>query len=219
VSFAARITARPGNDQPAQDDPLSREIHEVESLAIDPRNPEIIYAGTWHLPWKTTDGGSTGTTSSRASSTIRMSSRSSSIPEQSSIVYASACSGIYKSENGGELFHKIQGIPATARRTRVLMQDTHHREVVYAGTTEGLYRTRDAARMAAADRRRCHHQRHLSRSGTSGHILLATDRGGVLASSDDGATFAQSNQGFSARKVRRWWPTAMIRAHSRGRGQ
>ena len=30
----------------------NKEIHEVESLAVDPANPEIIYAGTWHLPWK-----------------------------------------------------------------------------------------------------------------------------------------------------------------------
>ncbi len=33
-------------------------------------------------------------------------------PLKPGIVYASACSGIYKSENGGELFHKIQGILA-----------------------------------------------------------------------------------------------------------
>jgi hypothetical protein len=37
--------------------PGSREIHEVESLAIDPVDPRIVYAGTWHLPRKTTDGG------------------------------------------------------------------------------------------------------------------------------------------------------------------
>jgi photosystem II stability/assembly factor-like uncharacterized protein len=29
------------------------------SVAIDPQNPETIYAGTRHLPWKTTDGGAT----------------------------------------------------------------------------------------------------------------------------------------------------------------
>ena len=29
--------------------PGSREIHEIESLAIDPLNPDIVYAGTWHL--------------------------------------------------------------------------------------------------------------------------------------------------------------------------
>ena len=36
----------------------STEIHEIESLAIDPlRSRTMIYAGTWHLPWKTVDGG------------------------------------------------------------------------------------------------------------------------------------------------------------------
>src|SRR5260221_625544 len=29
---------------------------DVESLAIDPRNPNVIYAGTWYLPYKSTDG-------------------------------------------------------------------------------------------------------------------------------------------------------------------
>ncbi|MGO4209507.1 WD40/YVTN/BNR-like repeat-containing protein [Terriglobus sp. YAF25] len=31
----------------------NKEIHEVESIAIDPTDPKTIYAGTWHLPWKT----------------------------------------------------------------------------------------------------------------------------------------------------------------------
>jgi photosystem II stability/assembly factor-like uncharacterized protein len=187
---------------PAADNPLSREIHEVESLAIDPKDPNVIYAGTWHLPWKTTDGGANWHNIKQG--VIDDSDVFSIIldPERPKTVYASACSGIYKSENGGELFKKIQGIPSTARRTRVLMQDTKHREIVYAGTTEGLYRTKDAGR------------EWLRISGPDviindiyldpeheGRILLATDRGGVLASADGGATFAQSNQGFSARKV------------------
>jgi len=187
---------------PPAENPLSREIHEVESLAIDPRKPEVIYAGTWHLPWKTSDDGAHWRNIKQG--VIDDSDVFSIIldPERPSVVYASACSGIYKSENGGDLFHKIQGIPSTARRTRVLMQDTHHREVVYAGTTEGLYRTRDAGhdwqRLTGADV--IINDIYLD-PDRPGHILLATDRSGVLASDDGGATFAQSNQGFSARKV------------------
>ncbi|HEX8924505.1 MAG TPA: hypothetical protein VF786_01865, partial [Terriglobales bacterium] len=33
------------------------ELRNFESLAIDTRDPNTIYAGTWHLPWKTADGG------------------------------------------------------------------------------------------------------------------------------------------------------------------
>jgi photosystem II stability/assembly factor-like uncharacterized protein len=187
---------------PPTENPLSREIHEVESLAIDPHNPQIIYAGTWHLPWKTTDGGKSWHNIKQG--VIDDSDVFSIIldPQNSKIVYASACSGIYKSENGGELFHKIQGIPATARRTRVLMQDTKHREVVYAGTTEGLYRTRDAGKewapMTGDDVIINDIYLDLERPG---RVLLATDRGGVLASEDGGASFTPSNHGFSARKV------------------
>ena len=186
---------------PPQDDPLSREIHEVESLAIDPRNPEIVYAGTWHLPWKTKDGGKTWHNIKQG--VIDDSDVFSIIldPEKPSIVYASACSGIYKSENGGELFRKIQGIPATARRTRVLMQDPKHREIVYAGTTEGLYRTRDAGREWQLLKDNIIINDIYVDPDHTERILLATDRGGVLASTDGGVTFAQSNEGFSARKV------------------
>jgi photosystem II stability/assembly factor-like uncharacterized protein len=187
---------------PAPPDPLSREIHEVESLAIDPRKPDTIYAGTWHLPWKTTDGGvhwrniKQGVIDDSDVFSIIID------PERSSIVYASACSGIYKSEDSGLLFHKIQGIPSTARRTRVLMQDTRHREIVYAGTTEGLYRTRDGGHewQRLTDANVIVNDIYIDPSH-AGRVLIATDRGGVLVSNDNGLTFAQSNDGFSARKV------------------
>src|ERR1700682_953099 len=39
--------------------PTSRtpDLIDVESLAMDPRSTNVIYAGTWHLPYKSTDGG------------------------------------------------------------------------------------------------------------------------------------------------------------------
>ena len=91
--------------------PGSHEIHEIESLAVDPADPDIVYAGTWHLPWKTTDGGKTWHNIKEG---LIVDSDVFSIivdPEHAHTVYLSACSGIYKSENAGGLFHKIQGIP------------------------------------------------------------------------------------------------------------
>src|SRR5205085_79244 len=117
-------------------------------------------------------------------------------------VYASACSGIYKSQNAGANFRKIQGIPATARRTRVLFQDPLHPAVVYAGTTEGLWRTQDAGatwqRISAAN---VIVNDVLMDARRPGRVLLATDRGGVLASTNNGATFVASNRGFAHRQV------------------
>ncbi len=43
------------------ENPISIENHSslknFVSVAIDPQNPDIMYAGTRHLPWKTTNGG------------------------------------------------------------------------------------------------------------------------------------------------------------------
>jgi photosystem II stability/assembly factor-like uncharacterized protein len=187
----------------------SVEIHEIESLAIDPVNPDIIYAGTWHLPWKTTDGGKSWTNIKQG--IIEDSDVFSIVvdPKHPKVVYLSACSGIYKSEDGGAKFtggvgiNKTQGIPSTARRTRVLMQDPNNLNTVYAGTTEGLYRTDDAGKVwtqtTGSD---------LTVNDVyvdpvnSQHVLLATDYAGVLASDDGGVSFLPSNAGFSVRQIR-----------------
>lgn len=192
-----------GGEQWKQISPAgSTDLHEVESIAIDPRQAQTIYAGTWHLPWKTTDGGASW--HSIKQGLIDDSDVFSIIvdPQQTNVVYTSACSGIYKSENGGELYHKIQGIPSTARRTRVLMQDPTNAAVVYAGTTEGLYKTTDAGavwkRMTGPDV--IINDVHVD-PRNSQHLLLATDRSGVLSSTNGGVSFASSNSGFSERQV------------------
>lgn len=180
----------------------SKEIHEVESVAIDPRDPSIIYAGTWHLPWKTSDAGEHWNNIKEG--VIDDSDVFSIIvdPKDSKTVYASACSGIYKSVDSGDKFQKVQGIPSTARRTRVLMQDPKELETVYAGTTEGLFRTMDAGKgwTRTTGPEVIVNDVFVDPSNTK-HILLATDRGGVLASEDGGTSFQSSNSGFSMRQV------------------
>jgi photosystem II stability/assembly factor-like uncharacterized protein len=186
----------------------SSEIHEVESLAVDPTNPEVIYAGTWHLPWKTTNGGKSWAIMKQG--VIEDSDVFSIIvdPKQPSVVYLSACSGIYKSMDAGGKFvggvgvNKTQGIPSTARRTRVLMQDPNNENTVFAGTTEGLYRTFDAGKywMQTTGSDVIVNDVYVDPSNSK-HVLLATDRRGVLVSEDGGDSFVPSNAGFSARQI------------------
>ncbi len=180
----------------------SHELHEIESIAIDPKNPNIIYAGTWHLPWKTTDGGANW--SNMKEGIIDDSDVFSIIvdPSNEKNIYLSACSGIYRSTDQGVKFTKVAGIPSTARRTRVLMEDPRQTGTVFAGTTEGLWRTSDSGHTFA-------------RNGDPGwiindvnidaendkRVLLATDRTGVLLSNDGGITFTPSNKGFSTRQI------------------
>jgi photosystem II stability/assembly factor-like uncharacterized protein len=186
----------------------STEIHEVESLAVDPTNPDVIYAGTWHLPWKTIDGGKNWTSIKQG--IIEDSDVFSIIvdPKQPNVVYLSACSGIYKSEDGGTKFtggvgvNKTQGIPSTARRTRVLMQDPHNLNTVFAGTTEGLYRTFDGGKywVQTTGNDVIVNDVYIDPADPR-HVLLATDRSGVLVSDDGGDSFLPSNTGFFARQI------------------
>jgi photosystem II stability/assembly factor-like uncharacterized protein len=176
----------------------STELHEIESVAIDPLDPNTIYAGTWHLPWKTTDGGAHWSNIKKG--LIDDSDIFSILvdPQEPSVVYASACSGIY----GGALFRKVQGIPSTARRTQVIMQDPKNLKIVYAGTTQGLYRTEDAGenwvRLTGADV--IVNDLYIDPKNDQ-RILMSTQRSGVLASNDAGKTFQSSNDGYSQRVV------------------
>jgi len=184
------------------------DLKNFESVAIDSRDPRIIYAGTWHLPWKSGDGGRHWSSIKRG--LIDDSDVFSIILDNGrpGTVYASACSGIYKSENEGELFRKVQGIPGSARRTRILQQDPSAPDTVYAGTTEGLWKTVDRGQTfklisppnyilndVLIDRR------------NPRRLLIATDRGGVFASDDAGLSFHVSNEGFSQRQI-----TALVAA-------
>ena len=177
-------------------------IKNIESIAVDPKDANVVYAGTWHLAWKTSDGGANwqhinkGMIDDSDVFSIIVSSAN------SSEVFASACSGIYKSTSGGDQFQKLQGIPFTARRTRVLKQDPSNPAVVYAGTTEGLWKSVDEGktwkRMSNPE---VVVNDVLIDPRNSQRVLLATDRSGVLASDDSAASFSTSNHGYTHRYV------------------
>jgi photosystem II stability/assembly factor-like uncharacterized protein len=172
------------------------------SVAVDPQNPDIVYAGTRHLAWKTADGGQhwhnvkDGMLDDSDVFSIIVD------PKTPSKVYASACSGIYKSDNGAELFHRVQGLPHSAIRTRVLKMDPQHSSTVYAGTTGGLWKTVDGgAKWTLVTPANVIVNDVLIDPRNSERVLIATDLGGVLASNDGFAHYAASNRGFSHRVV------------------
>src|SRR6202453_2250627 len=180
----------------------STEIKNIESIAVDPKDPNTVYAGTWHLAWKTSDGGANWQHINKGM--IDDSDVFSVIVDHDNpaIVFASACSGIYTSHTAGNLFAKIQGIPFSARRTRVLKQDPTNENIVYAGTTEGLWKSVDLGKVwkrvtspevvvndVMIDPR------------DSNKVLLATDRSGVMASTNGASTWSTSNQGYAHRYV------------------
>ncbi|HEX9759836.1 MAG TPA: hypothetical protein VGA40_02900 [Candidatus Acidoferrales bacterium] len=178
------------------------EIRQLDSVAIDPQDPDIIYIGTYHLPWKTTDGGRRWT--DIHAGMIDDSDVMSIIVDRTNRrrIFASSCSGIYRSDNGGALWKKIQGIPFAARRTHAIVQDPQHPRTLYAGTTEGLWKSSNLGETW----QRVTPQRWVINAmvvhpAREGRIVLGTDRLGVLASDDAAKTFRAANDGFNHRQI------------------
>jgi photosystem II stability/assembly factor-like uncharacterized protein len=178
------------------------DLRNFDSVAIDPRDPNTIYAGTYHLPWKTADGGKIwvpvhqgmGDDSDVMSITVDQ--------NNASHIFASACSGIYHSADGGANWIKFKGIPKDSRRTVHILQDPKRPQTVYAATTEGLWKTSDDGAGW-----------HLVTPATwsilsmvidpvnSDRLILGTERLGIQVSENGGQTYRASNQGFSHRRI------------------
>jgi photosystem II stability/assembly factor-like uncharacterized protein len=182
------------------------EIRNLDSLAIDPRDPKVIYAGTYHLPWLTRDGGKTwkaviaGIIDDSDIMSLRIDASN---PDR---VYMSACSGIYRSENQGTAWVKLQGIPYAARRTQVIAQDPASPKTLYAGTTEGLWVTRDGGESWTRTTSREWVVNSVlvlgGKGGASGRVVLGTEAG-IQTSDDAGVNFAETNRGFTHVIVRK----------------
>jgi len=182
------------------DDP---ELQNVDSLAFDPNDAQTIFVGTYHLPWKTTDGGKTwnsigeGMIDDSDVMSLRVDAN------DSRRVFSSACSGIYRSENGGASWTKLQGIPYSSRRTQQIVQDPNDSRTLYAATTEGLWTTSDYGETwRRTTSRETDANTVVVLPGQKEKIILAgTSALGILRSADGGSSFAVSNDGFSHRVI------------------
>ena len=178
------------------------DLRNFESLAFDPSDPRVLYAGTWHLAWKTVDGGANwvpihrGMIDDSDVMTITASAR------DPGTVYATACSGVYLSTDGGGQWTKLKGIPYSSRRTRAFAIPNDDANVLLAGTTEGFFVTTNAGgNWSRTTSKELVVNAVLARP--DGTILLGTEEAGVLRSEDQGRTWVPSNDGFSERFVYR----------------
>ena len=174
------------------------ELQNVDSLAIDPQHPEVIYVGTYHLPWKTSDSGKTwspiaeGMIDDSDIMSLRIDARD---PRR---IFSSACSGIYRSEDAGASWTKLQGIPYSSRRTQQITQDPADPRVFYAATTEGLWRTPDSGEswVRLTGRETVVNAVVALPSPQGSRILAGTERG-VLAADLTGNSLVPVNRGFT----------------------
>ena len=166
-------------------------IQPIVSLAFSPDSNDTLYAGTPKLPWKTTDGGETWKPIHVG---IIDDSDIFALMVDNDGIFIGACSGIYRSSDGGVHWQKTLGIPGVSRRTYTVKTDPSNHQVVYAGTSNGLWKSMNAGnswiqkstypvRSIVVDPK------------NSRHLILASEVG--LWKSDDGAdTLNETNTGF-----------------------
>ena len=189
-----------------------REIRNIESVAIDPRDTNIIYAGTWHLPWKTKNGGASW--KQTGNQIVGMINDSdifgiSVDPNHPDTVYVNACSGFYRSVNAGEKWFKFPGIPFSARRTYVLRPHPTNPSVIFAGTSEGLWRSKDGGkRWMLLTSKSLVIRSIVVTADHPDRVVIGTDDFGVRISDNLGADFIESNTGFIHRHVLAIMPDA-----------
>ncbi len=172
----------------------------IDSLAIDPRTADTIYAGTWWRAYKSTDAGKNwrlikdGMIDDSDVFAVTIDAVN---PDH---VVASACSGIYESYNKGDKWAKIQGIPSQSRRTRDIVQHPTRPGTIYAGTTEGFWMTSDGGKTWAMTS-----QRNLEINSIAVHpdnpdkVFIGTNNYGVMVSNDGGKSFKPTNDNFTSR--------------------
>ena len=177
------------------------DLNRFDSVAFDPKDNGIIYAGTYHLPWKTSDGGKNwfpivkGMIDDSDVMSIIVD------PLNSDNVHATACSGIYHSMNGGTQWVKYQGIPNVFRRTQLIRMDPTNEQILYAGTTSGLWKTvndKDFKRITPVE---WIINALIIDPQNPRKLIIGTEREGIQISTDGGETFVSSNIGFHHQHV------------------
>jgi photosystem II stability/assembly factor-like uncharacterized protein len=180
-----------------------RDLEKAESVAIDPQDYHKIYVGTWRLGYKSSDFGKTWT---RVDNGMPLDSDLFSIsinPGNPEIVYASACSGVYRSINQTSSWTRLKLLPNRfAIRAQLVYLDPTDPHKVYVGTTEGLFVSNDEGktwtRLTSAEETINAIQID---PRNSQRILIGTEYNGILSSMDGGRTWKESNAGFVHRQI------------------
>jgi photosystem II stability/assembly factor-like uncharacterized protein len=112
-------------------------------------------------------------------------------------LFAGACSGIYRSRDGGNTWASLEQAVGAQFRTYVVAHAPGSSNALFVGTSAGLLQSRDGgvtwhrlsprtARSIAFD------------PADSQRVFIATDQG-ILRSQDGGAHFTEANQGLYVR--------------------
>jgi photosystem II stability/assembly factor-like uncharacterized protein len=165
------------------------------AFAINPRNPQLVYAGSGSGVFKSTDGGASWQ-AVNAGLTERYVFDLAIDQRHPATLYAATQSGVFKSTNAGRTWQQTTGLTRIA--TVALALDPRNSRVVYAATDEGVYKSGDAG----ASWRKVTTDPHairvfaLALDPRQPATVYAGSGGGVFKSTDGGRTWKARNVGL-----------------------
>jgi photosystem II stability/assembly factor-like uncharacterized protein len=180
-----------------------RALEKAESVGIDPVDFRYLYVGTWRLSYRSVDFGKTWVLAEKGMPldsdvfSIAINARN------PSMVYSSACSGVYLSTNRAQSWTRLKILPDrfTIRAQRIYIDpvDPHK---IYSGTTEGLFVSNSDgqgwARLTPVNL--TVNAVQVNPSNTR-QILIGTEYQGILRSEDGGKSWKESNAGFVHKQI------------------
>jgi len=120
---------------------------DILSLAIDPINPSIIYAGGYGGLFRSNDGGASWNRTGLPASPVRSLAIDS---NNTDILYAAAVplqgvlSTVFKSTDGGASWHEAtDGLEKKSNDLEVVVIDPRDSNILYAGARPGLFKSTD----------------------------------------------------------------------------
>ena len=121
-------------------------------------------------------------------------------PRDANHLVASACSGIYESQNGGERWAKMNGIPSDSRRTYAIIQHPTIPGTIYAATNQGFWMSTNGGKSWMMTTSRDLMVTSIAVSPEApNRVFIGTSNFGVMISDDGGKNWRQSNTNFTSR--------------------
>jgi photosystem II stability/assembly factor-like uncharacterized protein len=185
-------------------------------IAMDPSNPRVLYAAFWEASrkpwrldsggpnsglWKSTDGGDNWTDISRAPGLPRgVLGRigitvSPANPERLWAIVEAADGGVYRSDNGGRAWTKVNDQNILRQRAWYyshIFADTKSADTVYALNT-GFYRSTDGGRTFAAIRTPHGDNHGLWIAPDNPQRMIESNDGGAAVTNDGGHTWSSED--------------------------
>jgi photosystem II stability/assembly factor-like uncharacterized protein len=189
-----------------------RELEKAESVAIDPVDPRFLYVGTWRLGYRSIDFGKTwflvdkGMPLDSDVFSIAIDARN------PSVIYSSACSGVYLSINRAQSWTRMKILPDRfAIRAQLIYIDPIDSHRIYSGTTEGLFVSNNEGRgwVRLTPENVTVNAIQVNPSNNN-QILIGTEYQGILRSEDGGKNWSESNTGFVHKQISWMLPDAGV---------